>query len=243
MAITVADSGRGIEPEFLPHVFDRFRQADPSTTRTHGGLGLGLAIVRHLVELHGGTVEADSEGRDRGARFTIRLPLNAASARRRLRVKQDGRTFTSLESMPTPGLGGVRVLIVDDSEDSRRLLAHIVEESDASVETAGSAAEAMQRLRTHRYDVIVSDVGMPGRDGYELMRWVRALPADAGGRTPALALTGFARPEDRTSGAPLGLPDPFDQAGRSRGAPRGNRERGRAHRHAGPNRRAMIRKP
>jgi PAS domain S-box-containing protein len=216
VAITVADSGRGIEPAFLPHVFDRFRQADPSTTRTHGGLGLGLAIVRHLVELHGGTVEADSEGRDRGARFTIRLPLNAASARRRLRVKQDGRTFTSLESMPTPGLGGVRVLIVDDSEDSRRLLAHIVEESDASVETAGSAAEAMQRLRTHRYDVIVSDVGMPGRDGYELMRWVRALPADAGGRTPALALTGFARPEDRRlallSGFQIHLTKPVDPA-------------------------------
>jgi PAS domain S-box-containing protein len=214
--IIVADSGRGIEPAFLPHVFDRFRQADPSTTRTHGGLGLGLAIVRHLVEQHGGTVEADSEGRDRGARFTIRLPLNAASARRRLRVKQEGKTFAGLESMPTPGLGGVRVLIVDDQEDSRRLLAHIVEESDASVETVGSAAEAMERLRAHRYDVIVSDVGMPGRDGYELMRWVRALPADAGGRTPALALTGFARAEDRRlallSGFQIHLTKPVDPA-------------------------------
>jgi PAS domain S-box-containing protein len=207
--IVVADTGKGIEPEFLPHVFDRFRQGDPSTTRAHGGLGLGLAIVRHLTELHGGSVRAESDGASQGARFTVRLPVTAAQRRmgRRASLDRDAadrdardREAHSAATAPherQPGLDGVRVLVVDDQEDSRRLLSHILGDSAANVETAASAEEAMELLRRGRFDVIVSDVGMPEHDGYELMRWVRALPDESGGRTPALALTAFARSEDR----------------------------------------------
>ncbi len=193
--ITVTDSGTGISPEFLPHVFERFRQADSSTTRKHGGLGLGLSIVKQLVELHGGSVRAESAGDQQGATFTVSLPL---------RVVRDGdsrehpTTRTPAIRQAEILLAGVKVLVVDDEPDARDLLMHVLVDAQAEVTTAGSAEEGLARVKTERPDVIVSDIGMPDRDGYQFMRAVRALPVADGGRTPAIALTAFARSEDRT---------------------------------------------
>jgi len=191
--ITVSDTGEGIDPAFLPLVFDRFRQADASTTRQHGGLGLGLAIVRHLVELHGGTVEAVSEGKGRGAVFAVNLPLRATTGGR------------ALQSGPAEGTGGparvslagLTVMVVDDEADSCELLRRVLAEAGASVCVAGSVSDAVAAFDGCRPDVIVSDIGMPGEDGYALLRKIRARSSAAGGRTPAIALTAFARPEDR----------------------------------------------
>ncbi|HEU4410745.1 MAG TPA: PAS domain-containing protein [Polyangiaceae bacterium] len=193
--LRVADTGRGIEPDFLPHVFERFRQAEGGATRRVGGLGLGLAIVRHLAEMHGGTVGAESEGEGRGATFTVRLPLV------RHALAESGRPRP-----PPPGLGlpcspelaGLRVLVVDDEPDARDLVRALLEGCGARVSTAASAAEALELLRAERPDVLVSDLAMPHEDGYDLIRKVRALPPDEGGRTPALALTAYARAQDRT---------------------------------------------
>jgi signal transduction histidine kinase/ActR/RegA family two-component response regulator len=200
--IVVSDSGIGIPSEFLPHVFDRFRQLDSSMARHHGGLGLGLSIVRQLVELHGGSVRAQSDGEGAGATFTVILPVLAAHAdrpdetavlrehpRANRRVRLDG---------DLPSLDRLRILVVDDISDARELLSLILEQAGAEVELAGSAAEALERLPQVRPDVLISDIGMPGADGYELIRRVRDLPAEAGARTPAIALTAFARTEDRT---------------------------------------------
>jgi signal transduction histidine kinase/ActR/RegA family two-component response regulator len=204
--ITIEDSGQGIAPEFLPHVFDRFRQADGATTRSHGGLGLGLAIVRHLVEAHGGSIEAASEGKGRGATFTVSLPIAA--------VRPDSRPSAAVEPGEEHRLDGVRVLVVDDEEDARALVAIVVEQRGAEVASAGSAAEALALLETFRPDVLVSDIGMPGRDGYDLIRAVRALPPERGGRTPAVALTAYARVEDRVrairAGYQLHVPKPVE---------------------------------
>jgi PAS domain S-box-containing protein len=195
--ITVADTGQGIHPDFLPAVFDRFRQADASTTRTHGGLGLGLAIVKQLVELHGGTIEAKSAGPGQGSTFVVslpvtivhsRLPVDAAARPAPIRAPQVDRDAESLK--------GICVLVVDDEPDARALVKRILEECGAAVQTAGSAAEALEMLSDLRPDLVISDIGMPELDGYEFIRRVRALAT--GARMPAIALTAFARSEDRT---------------------------------------------
>ncbi|XYI02381.1 response regulator [Sorangium sp. So ce1128] len=199
--ITVSDTGLGIEPEFLPHVFERFRQADASTTRRHGGLGLGLSIVRHLVELHGGTVEAASAGKNQGASFTVKLPSAArhaevaagkppAPAPHRRPFSHSGGEFLDLK--------GVRVLVVDDEPDTRDLIQQILAEHHAEVRTASSVVEALVELDRGQPMVLVSDIGMPQEDGYALIQKVRQLPQERGGSVPALALTAFAGTEDCT---------------------------------------------
>ena len=196
--IAVADTGAGIAPEFLPHVFERFRQADQRTTRQHGGLGLGLAIVRHLVELHGGTVRAESEGEGAGATFTVSLPVSPVQRREEGAERARPAARDTLPAHECPErLDGLRLLVVDDEPDARELLAVGLGQCGAEVVTASSAAEAVEAVSKERFDAIVSDIGMPDEDGYELIRRVRALPPEAGGRTPAAALTAYARTEDR----------------------------------------------
>ena len=196
--ICVADTGIGIQPQFLPHVFDRFRQADASTTRKYGGLGLGLSIVRQLVELHGGTVRAESAGADRGATFVIALPLRVV---RDPAPAEHPTTTTAQRPAAIPpeiSLAGVKVLVIDDEADARALLEIVLGDAGAQVTVAASSDEALAKLAATAPDVIVSDIGMPDRDGYQLMRSIRILPPERGGRTPAVALTAFARSEDRT---------------------------------------------
>ena len=212
---SVTDTGRGIAPEFLPHVFDRFRQADSATTRQYGGLGLGLSIVRHLAEAHGGTVEAESEGEGRGATFAVAFPLAYTSARpcaedaSQAILSDDAAVAASPE-----GLAGVRVLVVDDEPDTRRLISTVIAETGAEVIACATAGEAFEKLKTWRPHVLMSDIGMPGEDGYALIRKVRALPAERGGRTPAAALTAYARDEDRrralAAGFQVHIAKPFD---------------------------------
>src|SRR5262249_29504997 len=175
--LEVADTGRGIRPEFLPYVFEKFRQADTSSTRSHAGLGLGLAIVRRLVELHSGTVEATSEGEGRGATFTVRLPIVAPGR---------ARTTGAEEEAEAVALDGVRVLVVDADAGSLKLAAVALEQYGARVTTARSGAEALETMTSELPDVLVSDLGMPGLDGLQLMREIRSR---RGGSVPALALT------------------------------------------------------
>jgi signal transduction histidine kinase/CheY-like chemotaxis protein len=195
--ISVADTGIGIEPEFLPHVFDRFRQAEAATTRRHGGLGLGLSIVKHVIELHGGSVRAASPGVGQGARFVVQLPLAEEPRAAAQESQQRGTSSTGpLEFRPL-NLEGVKVLVVDDEEDARVLIQRVLGECGASARTAAGAQEALLEIERERPDVLVSDIGMPELDGYELLRRVRRLDAQRGGRIPAIALTAFARAEDR----------------------------------------------
>jgi PAS domain S-box-containing protein len=196
--IAFSDTGAGINTEFLPHVFERFRQADQKTTRHHGGLGLGLAIVRHLVELHGGTVEADSPGEGQGATFVVKLPVVAVYQKETVagRVHPAFGDWLSAYDYPER-LDGLKVLVVDDEVDTRELLKVGIGQCGAEVVTAGSAREALATLEEMRPDLLISDIGMPGEDGYELIRKVRALPAARGGKIPAIALTAYARTEDR----------------------------------------------
>jgi signal transduction histidine kinase/ActR/RegA family two-component response regulator len=191
--LSVADTGLGIRPEFLPHVFERFRQADGSTTRKHGGLGLGLAIVKHLVELHEGSIHATSPGEGQGATFAVSLPLT--SPRDSLSSADFRRASAGIDGCETTNLSGVKVLVVDDDNDARNFVRRLLIECKAEVRTAASGAEALEMIRQVRPDVLVSDIGMPGMDGYEFIRAVRAgLDATA---LPAAALTAFARSEDR----------------------------------------------
>ncbi|HKR21041.1 MAG TPA: PAS domain S-box protein [Pyrinomonadaceae bacterium] len=212
--IVVSDTGVGIRSDFLPHVFDRFRQADGSTTRTYGGLGLGLAIVRHLVELHGGTALAESEGENLGSKFTVRLPLMMASEHH----------FDAPVTIPAVGaaqrdrqlsLTGLRVVVVDDEVDARMLLSAMLERCGAEVIAVSSAREGLETIQSWRPDVLVADIGMPVEDGYALMRKLRALPKEIGGQTPALALTAYARTEDRvraiSEGYQVHLAKPVDR--------------------------------
>jgi CheY-like chemotaxis protein len=193
--ISVSDNGEGIAPEFLPFVFDRFRQQDASQTRRHGGLGLGLSIVKNLTELHGGSVRAESEGLGKGATFTVSLPLVSVRQGSGPRVHPGA---DKSENCPVDvDLAGVRVLVVDDERDSLEFVRRLLKECKANVITAPSAAEGLQLIHAERPDVIVSDIGMPEKDGLEMMRELRA-QAPSGDKIPAIALTAFARSEDRT---------------------------------------------
>jgi PAS domain S-box-containing protein len=214
--ITVADSGAGIHPDFLPHVFDRFRQADGSTTRAHGGLGLGLAIVRHLVELHGGIATADSGGVGQGANFAVRFPLMVAvEAQARVDPQTPVSPHISHKKSPA-SLTGLRVLIVDDELDARELVVAMLGRSGAIMKAAASASEAMGLVESWKPDVLIADIGMPVEDGYGLIKRLRALPKEQGGQTPALALTAYARTEDRvralSAGYQVHLSKPVDRA-------------------------------
>jgi PAS domain S-box-containing protein len=195
--ITVADTGMGIGADFLPHLFERFTQRDSSTARSHAGLGLGLAIVRHLVELHGGTVAAESSGEGRGAVFTVALPVRplVADGAEVGPHAAEGRVASS--GLTAPSLRGVRVLVVDDEPDARELLSSVLGQFGAQVRTAASAREGLRLVREWCPDVLLADIGMPVEDGYMLIKQVRSLPASGGGQTPAVALTAYGRPEDR----------------------------------------------
>ncbi|HEY9812902.1 MAG TPA: ATP-binding protein, partial [Candidatus Sericytochromatia bacterium] len=202
--ITVSDTGKGISAEFLPYVFERFRQADGATTRSQSGLGLGLAIVRHLVELHGGTVDVDSAGEGFGSTFTVKLPLMQVEP-------QANNSDLSLEAngnqviMDIPTLNGIRVLIADDEEDTRFLLTVALENYGAKVTAVGSAREALEAVQQLMPDVLVSDIGMPNEDGYTLIRKIRALNPEKGGKIPAAALTAYARSEDSQKAIAFGF--------------------------------------
>jgi PAS domain S-box-containing protein len=197
--VSIVDTGDGIDPAFLPHVFDRFRQADATTTRLHGGLGLGLAIVKQLVELHGGTVRAKSPGQGQGATFIVSLPLTvlATDGEPLPSRRHPAAELTPMTLGENVRLPGIRVLVVDDEPDARALLRRLLEEAEAEVSTAAAATEALALVQAERPDVIISDIGMPREDGYSLIRQVRELPPERGGRTPAIALTAYARAEDR----------------------------------------------
>jgi len=188
--VLVRDTGLGIDSKFLPRVFDRFRQADSSTTRSYGGLGLGLAIVRHLVELHGGTVLAESEGPGKGATFSASFPLLAVRAEA---IAHSGE-FNIAEMS---SLNGLRVLLVDDEPEARQIITTVIARTGASVQSCTSASEALSKLIEWRPDVLLSDIAMPEEDGYSFIGRVRALPKEKGGETPAAALTAYARDEDR----------------------------------------------
>jgi len=196
LAVAVSDNGKGVKLEFLPYVFDRFRQADSSTTRQYGGLGLGLAIVKHLVELHGGTVHAMSAGDGLGSTFTVTLPIAAAfEADPPPAVGKGSLSQQPIRTDGPPMLNGLRILVVDDDPDARTLLTRVLADRGARVTTAGSAFEALDLVQQSPFDAIVSDIGMPQQDGYEFMRNARASRQAA--HTPAVALTAFARAEDR----------------------------------------------
>jgi CheY-like chemotaxis protein/nitrogen-specific signal transduction histidine kinase len=191
--ISVSDTGQGIDAHFLPFVFDRFRQADASTTRRHGGLGLGLSIVKSLVELHQGSIEARSAGEGQGSTFIVHLPLAETHATADAALDRGGQEPAQSAS----SLAGLRILVVDDEADSRTLTRRVLEEFGAAVLTVGSAVEALETVDADgELSVVVSDIGMPGHDGYELITRMRAMPGSAG-RIPAVALTALARDEDR----------------------------------------------
>jgi len=214
--ITISDTGQGIAPEFLEHIFERFRQSDSSSTRRHGGLGLGLSIVRQLVELHGGTVTAQSPGEGFGTIIRVLLPL--------LSIHQ---ALSDIDMTPTligsktltfwqPSLNDLRVLIVEDEPDARELVAAVLTARGAEVVSVGSAGEALEEMERQQFDVLVSDIGMPSMDGYALIERVRQLPAERGGRIPAAALTAYAGVEDRmrvlSSGYQMHIPKPVEPA-------------------------------
>ncbi|MBD2679316.1 MULTISPECIES: response regulator [Nostoc] len=195
--LTVSDTGKGINSNFLPYVFDYFRQADGTTTRKFGGLGLGLAIVRHLVELHGGTVEAASLGEGQGATFTVKLPLIAAA-----KLNQDD---TASDNSSDLNFNGLQALLVDDDRDSREFIAFVLEQYGVQVTQADSASEALSSLGQGKFDLLISDIGMPDIDGYTLIRQIRKLSPNRGGEIPAIALTAYAGDSDRQQALAAGF--------------------------------------
>ncbi len=213
--IVVADNGQGIKPEFLPYVFERFRQEDGGTNRQRGGLGLGLAIVRHIVELHGGTVRAASKGLGKGATFTVALPIARGRAVSPAEPC-DNASGVRLEPENPPLLAGLRALFVDDEADARELITMMLAKGGVEVRTAVSAMEALAACNEWRPDVLISDIGMPGEDGYTLMKKLRARESERGGHIPAIALTAYGRREDRLRALSVGyeyhIPKPVEPA-------------------------------
>jgi CheY-like chemotaxis protein len=209
----VSDTGVGITPEFLPHVFERFRQADSRFSREHSGLGLGLAISHELVEMHGGTIEAFSEGPGKGATFRVTLPLLALQAPFSRERRQPYPELRLPASVPS-ALTGLHVLVVDDDSDARELLKDVLEQAGAVVATAEGGRAALQLMGESVPDVLLSDLGMPGMDGFDLLAAVKASPAEAVRAIPAIALTAYARSDDRTrsltSGFLMHLSKPID---------------------------------
>jgi CheY-like chemotaxis protein len=193
--IQVKDSGPGIDPKFLPHVFERFRQADGSTTRTHGGLGLGLAIVRHLIELHGGTIAVENREDAGGAIFTLRLPLPSGELRSEMLAGADSAFRES--QLESATLEGLRILVVDDEVDTMDLIAAELAQRGAKVTGVTSAEEALKALELIEFDLLISDIGMPKVDGYDLIRQIRKQEEGKHQRIPAVALTAYARVQDR----------------------------------------------
>jgi len=197
--LAVIDNGIGIRKDFLPYVFDRFRQADGSTTRTFGGLGIGLAIVRHIVELHGGVATAESEGEGQGTRLTVSLPRQVPIA---------GDVYEAERPAPAPvnpQLAGRQILLVEDDPDTRLLITTILEQNGLEVTAVSNAAEALDALNLVKPDLLISDIGMPGEDGYSLIRKIRLRSSDEGGQVPAIALTAYAKDEDRSRAISAGF--------------------------------------
>ena len=216
LELVVKDQGMGIDPAFLPHLFERFRQADSSSTRAYGGLGLGLAMVRHLVEAHGGTVRSESSGRGRGATFTVRLPVIPVHQAAPGGALTAGAPAGPEGPWPLARLSRIRVLVVDDDPDSREVVREVLEQAGATVSLAASTREALASIAEEPPDVLLSDLGMPEEDGYQLLRSVRALAKDAGGGVPAAALTAYTQAEDRRAAQDAGfqsyLAKPIDPA-------------------------------
>ncbi|MEO6223348.1 MAG: ATP-binding protein, partial [Vicinamibacterales bacterium] len=197
--LMVADNGQGIGSAFLPHIFERFRQADASSTRYHGGLGVGLSIVKSLVELHGGSVRAMSEGLGKGATFYVEVPvMERSNQAAEVQREEPAMARVQQPAVDPPSLHGLAVLVIDDEPDALNLLQRVLEECGARVFAARSARAGLEILKREKPDILISDIGMPDEDGYTLIRKVRALKPKNGGRTPAAAVSAFARPEDRT---------------------------------------------
>jgi CheY-like chemotaxis protein len=196
LVIVVTDTGKGISPDFLPYIFERFRQADSTSTREYGGLGLGLAIVRHLVEAHGGSVSAASDGAGLGATFTVTLPLASVRKEEGVIKKSTSGELSKDQISSSLALKGVAVLVVDDESDARDLITIALRQSGADVKSADNVRAALKILDQWKPDVLVSDIGMPGEDGYQFMRKVRARKPERGGLIPALAVTGYAGADD-----------------------------------------------
>ena len=208
--VIIRDSGQGIADDFLPFVFERFRQADGSSRRKHGGLGLGLSIVKNLVEMHGGTITAESAGEGAGATFTMMLPLLLPQKGDENFDRQTGFFVKAAKN----DFAGIRILVVDDDADSREMLRYVLEDTKAHIMTAGSAGEALAQFSTFEPDILISDLGMPELDGYDLIKQIRALPTESGGRTPAIALTGYVGAEEQkrvqSSGFNIHVAKPVD---------------------------------
>jgi len=214
--MTISDTGQGIDPQLLPHIFERFRQSDSSSTRRHGGLGLGLSIVRQLVELHGGTVTAESPGAGAGTTFKVKFPLMSVHHERSDREMSRPFVVSNMLTNRQPSLNDLRVLVVDDESDARELVAVVLTGCGAEVVSVGSGREALAEMEQQRFDVLVSDIGMPQMDGFTLISKVRQLPPERGGKIPAAALTAYAGVEDRmhvlSAGYQMHIPKPVEPA-------------------------------
>ena len=213
IAITVNDTGQGIAPELLPHIFERFRQADSSNTRSNRGLGLGLSIVRQLVGLHRGKVTAESPGENAGTTFRVMLPLPSIHEVPNAAEKTEPKNKRNSSTTAQHSLSGLRVLVVDDERDTRELVAAVVTTCGAEVVSVGSATEALDEMERQRFDLLISDIGMPEMNGYDLISRIRQLAEEHGGRTPAMALTAYAGIDDRkrtlAAGYGIHIPKPF----------------------------------